>query len=70
MKRTVHGKGRRAQVLDPFHLDEHTWFYAEATKFIFVREVLRRDGEFFRTEQIKIPTHVLRKALALLEKAK
>lgn len=70
MKKTVHGKGQRAKVLDPFNLDEHTWFYAEATKFIFVREVFSSSGAYYKTVHFKIPTHTLRKALALLEKVK
>jgi hypothetical protein len=70
-KRTVSGKGRRAKALQPFHVDEWTWFYATATKFTFVREV--RDvgtGLLIRTEQVPIPARLLRQALALLDGAK
>lgn len=70
MKKTVHGKGRRAKVLEPFNLDSRTWFYAEASGFIFVRQVYDDLGAYRCTERLDVPAHVLRKALALLEKAK
>jgi len=43
----------------PIEIDERNWFFADRTHFIFVHEVVDKDGNYVQGDQFKVKVDLL-----------
>lgn len=57
--------------LGPINVDEYNWLYTEEDGLLFVHETYdNKSGAFLQTDQVTVPWHHIRLALAVKDKRK
>jgi len=44
---------------EPIDIDERNWFYADGKNFIFIHEVIDKDGNYVQSDEIKVNVDLL-----------